>query len=275
MDFQSWVCGFMDGVGLFLLREMTVDQAAVIRQMIGEKGAKTLDIIAPIAVQLASGSKPRHQLTSGCGHTCPGRVAGGFVEGAGGIGNDKYFVTRLTGGEGGEGHADFSHNPGDDELFFAGGFNCVQEVLIIPRIDIAGAGDVGGVRKHLLQFGHQRPVGSAFEAGGQNRGQFEVLRAVRQRQNVVLEIVRREILDKIGQSGLVIYQQDGGVIFIEAIVLECAHNFTSVWLDIYWVRHYFIWLPEFSTDNSHSTLTRVICKLPFSLPYYTPQVFID
>jgi hypothetical protein len=53
--------------------------------------------------------------------------------------------------------------------------------------------------------------------------------AVGQREDVVLEVVRGEILDAIGQAGLVIDQQDGTVVFIETVVFERAHDSSSVW----------------------------------------------
>ncbi|MNF03322.1 hypothetical protein D3C80_2026120 [compost metagenome] len=74
-----------------------------------------------------------------------------------------------------------------------GGFHRGDEVLVVPGIDLAGAGDIGRIRKLLLEFRHQRAVGAILEAGGEDGRQFEVAGQVGQGQHVVLELVRIDI----------------------------------------------------------------------------------
>lgn len=72
---------------------VTGDEAAIGGQMIREESAQALDVIPPIAMQLASDAEPAHQLGTGCRHAGPSRVAGRLVECPGGIRNDKDFKT--------------------------------------------------------------------------------------------------------------------------------------------------------------------------------------
>ena len=60
--------------------QVAVDEATVIRQVIGKQRAQTFDVIAPVAVHLARDAKPRHQLRARRLHAEPRRVAGGLVE---------------------------------------------------------------------------------------------------------------------------------------------------------------------------------------------------
>jgi len=69
----------------------------------------------------------------------------------------------------------------------AGGLHCLDEVLVVPGVDLAWAGDVRGIREQCFQLRHQRAVGALLEAGGEDGRQVEELGQVGQGQHVVLE----------------------------------------------------------------------------------------
>jgi hypothetical protein len=54
-------------------------------------------------------------------------------------------------------------------------------------------------------------------------GRLKNFRQVGQRQHVVLEFVWREVLNQRNQTGLVVDQQDYGVVFVQAVVGCSAH----------------------------------------------------
>ena len=59
---------------------------------------------------------------------------------------------------------------------------------------------------------------------GQDGRQFEEIRHVGQRQNVVLELVWREVLYQRNQTCLVVDQQNYGVVFVQAVVSGVSHD---------------------------------------------------
>jgi hypothetical protein len=73
--------------------------------------------------------------------------------------------------------------------FFSGSFHGLDEVFIVPGIDLPRTSDVGRFRKQLLEFWHKWSIGATFKAGRQNRRQLEILRGIGQRQHVVLELI--------------------------------------------------------------------------------------
>ncbi len=158
-----------------LFGEVARHEIAVVRNVGGEQGAQTLDVIAPVAMQLAGHTEPAHQLRPRCLHARPGRVTRHLIEGARGVGDNEYVKALLNGGQGGEGHTDFGHHAGNDQLLAAGLLDGVDEILVVPGVDIAGARDVRRIGEQLLQFRHQWAVGAVLKAGGQNRGELEIL----------------------------------------------------------------------------------------------------
>ena len=199
---------------------MACHEVFVSREVVSEEGSQAFDVVSPVAMEFAGEAEPGHELCSARLHAGPGGVAGGFVEGAGGVGDDEDFVAFFEGGEGGKGDADFGDDAGEDELLFAGGFDGFDEVFIVPGVDVAGAGDVGRIGKEGLDLGHERTVGAVFETGGEDRRQFEILGGVGEGHDVVAEFFGREVADEIAEARLVIDEQDGGVVFVEAAVGE-------------------------------------------------------
>ena len=63
------------------------------------------------------------------------------IEGAGSIGNHKYFEAGFNGVQNGEGH-DFGDDTGNDQLLLAGGLDGVNEVFVVPGVDLTRAGDI-------------------------------------------------------------------------------------------------------------------------------------
>ena len=88
---------------------------------------------------------------------------------------------------------------------------------------MTGAGDKRRIGEHLSDFGQQRPVGTAFQTGGQNRRQAEKFGAVGQCQNVVLEFAGSEILHEGKQARLMIDKKTYGLFLIQPRILF-AHD---------------------------------------------------
>ncbi|RMT14404.1 hypothetical protein ALP52_02940 [Pseudomonas amygdali pv. mori] len=63
-----------------------------------------------------------------------------------------------------------------------------------------------------------------FETGGEDGRQFEEAGQVSQGQDVILELVRREVLYQRDQACLMIDQQHDGVIFVQAAVRGVFHG---------------------------------------------------
>ncbi|MCY1179882.1 hypothetical protein D9M73_203010 [compost metagenome] len=112
-------------------------------------------------------------------------------------------------------------------MFLASCLDRLDEVFVVPGVDLARASDVRRIRKECLEFGHQRSVGTGFETGGEDGRQLEVLGQVSQRQHVVLELVRLDIAHQRQQASLVVNQQYGSVVFVQAVVGEFAHGLCS------------------------------------------------
>ncbi|MNF96275.1 hypothetical protein D3C84_790590 [compost metagenome] len=74
-------------------------------------------------------------------------------------------------------------------MLATGGLDCLDEIFVIPRVDLAWAGDIRRVRKHLFQLRHQWTIWALLEAGGENGRQLEKPGYVCQGQHVVLELV--------------------------------------------------------------------------------------
>jgi len=72
-------------------------------------------------------------------------VAGDLIESARGVGYHEHFIALLDGGKSRKGYADFGNHAGDDELLAAGLLHRIDEILIVPGVDVAGPGDVGRV----------------------------------------------------------------------------------------------------------------------------------
>lgn len=199
-------------------------QTAVRGKVIGEEGAEPFHVIAPIAMKFAGRAKPCEKLAPRRAHSLPCGVAGRFIKGTRGVGDDEYLKPLFASRQGGEGYADLGDDSGDNELLLASRFHGFDEVFVVPRIDLPGAGDAWSIGKDLLELWHQRTVGAGFKARGEDHREVEILRGVGQRENVVLKLVGGKVMHEIGQSGLVIYEEDGDVVFIEAMVFEVAHD---------------------------------------------------
>lgn len=175
---------------------MTVHPVAIIRNVIVQQRPQALHVVAPIAMQFAGHGKPGHQLHAGLRHAVPGGITGDLVEDARGIGNYEDVVTGFDGGQCRERHAYLGDHARNEQLLSAGRLDGVDKILIVSGIDLAWAGDVWRIRELLLQLWHQRAVGAVLEAGGQDRRQREIRGDIRQRQHVILELVRINIANQ-------------------------------------------------------------------------------
>ena len=142
----------------------------------------------------------------------------GFVEGAGSVGDHEDLKAFVKGTQGRERHAHVGHHTGNDDLLAAGGLDGLDEIFVVPRVDLARARNVRRVGEQFFELRHQWAVGAAFKAGGQDGRQVEELRHVGQGQHVVLELVGGEILHQGDQAGLVINQQNNSIVFVQALV---------------------------------------------------------
>ncbi|MNL65300.1 hypothetical protein D3C87_1896140 [compost metagenome] len=81
-------------------------------------------------------------------------------------------------------------------MLTAGSLDCLDEVFVVPSIDLARPGDIRRVREHLFEFWYQWAIGALFEACREDGRQLEKFGYVSQRQHVVFEFVRGEILNQ-------------------------------------------------------------------------------
>ncbi|MNZ35307.1 hypothetical protein D3C78_527040 [compost metagenome] len=153
-----------------------------------------------------------------------GGVAGHGIEGAGGIGHHEHLELFFQCRQRRERHTHLGHYTGDDQLLLAGGLHCLDEVFVVPGVDLPRAGDVRGVREQCFEFWYQRAVRALFEAGGEDGRQVEELGQVSQGQHVVLERIRLDVANQGQQTSLVVDQQNSGVVFVQAVVFEVGHG---------------------------------------------------
>ena len=220
---------FNDGIGVVIF--VTVLQLAYGNNELSAMGVIGVflkealgGVVAPVAVQFARDAKPAHELAAGRLHPRPGCIARGLVEGARSVSDDEDFVTFLPRRERRERDADFGDDAGDEQLLLARRLHRLHKILVVPRIDVAGPGDVGRIGEERFQFRHKRAIRAILEARGEDRRQVEVFRGIGEREDGVLEVVRREVLHAVGQTSLMIDEQDGDICLIEAVVFERAHG---------------------------------------------------
>src|SRR3546814_19588299 len=67
------------------------------------------------------------------------------------IGDHEYLETFGQGRQCREGYTDFSDDAGDDQLLLAGGLDRLDEIFVVPGVDLAGTSDVWRVREQSLE----------------------------------------------------------------------------------------------------------------------------
>jgi hypothetical protein len=92
------------------------DEVAVVGDMVGEKCAKPLDIVAPVAVQFAGNGEPGHEVRAGCRHAVPRGMPRNLVPPWSGYRRGLAPLATAIGGRGGGGGASLPslvgpHNP--------------------------------------------------------------------------------------------------------------------------------------------------------------------
>jgi hypothetical protein len=107
--------------------------------MVREEIAQAFNVIAPVLMQLAGHTEPVHQLRARSGHPCPGGLADGRIERAGGVGHDEDLIARFKCGERDESDAHVRDHAGDDQLAAPGRLDGLDVLVVIPGIDLAGA----------------------------------------------------------------------------------------------------------------------------------------
>lgn len=127
--------------------------------MLREQVPQPFDIISPIAVQFARRAKPTHQLRAGLGHAIPSRIARNRIERAGCVGDDENLIPLFQRRERRKRHANLGHHAGDDQLFLARGLYRLDEIFIIPGIDIAGTSNIGASGNVCFSSGTKGPFG--------------------------------------------------------------------------------------------------------------------
>ena len=114
-------------------------QVSICWNMVGEQVTQALNVIPPVTMQLADHSEPIQQLRSSICHPCPCRLTDRFIEGPGRIRDDKHVVSCLQRRERGEGDAHVGDHAGNNELSAPGRLYSLDEVFIIPGINLARA----------------------------------------------------------------------------------------------------------------------------------------
>lgn len=94
-----------------------------------------------------------------------------------------------------EGYTNVCDDSGNDQLFAAGILHRRHEIVIVPGVDLARAGDERRVRK-IFPSAQARSArsGPVFKTRRENRWQFVVFRDIRESQDIVLKLAGRKIL---------------------------------------------------------------------------------
>mgnify|MGYP000085182697 CR=1 FL=1 len=194
------------------------DKVAIVGNVLREQRTEALNVVTPVAVELAGRAKPRHQLRTIGYHTRPRSVASHRIECAGGISHNKHLKILREGGEDRERDAHLSDDASNNKLLFAGSPHRGHKVLIVPGVDLAGAGNEGGIREHRLELRDDRAVGTLLKRGRKDGGEVEVLRECGEGEDISLELIGINIADEGQKASLVVDEQHSGVVLVEADV---------------------------------------------------------
>ena len=96
----------------------------------------------------------------------------------------------------------------------------LSQALMLP-----GRAMYGASGNSSFSSGTSGPFGPFSKLVVRIVGSLKYFAAGGQRQHVVLEFVGREVLHQRDQARLVIHQQHGGVVLVQAVVFECTHDF--------------------------------------------------
>lgn len=102
----------------------------------------------------------------------------------------------------------FSDDTTNDQLLLAKGLDSLAEVRVIPGVDLTLATDEGSVGVHLGDLLEQEAVGATVGGGGQDGRQIKDVANGRVGQHVVAEVVGAEVSNELGQTDLVIDDQE-------------------------------------------------------------------
>ena len=94
----------------------------------------------------------------------PRRLPAGQVERSGGISNDKDFVTVLNGRQRRKSDAHLGHDARDDQLLFSRRLDGLDEIFVVPGVDVARPCDVKEIPGNMaLSSGTSGPLGPSLE----------------------------------------------------------------------------------------------------------------
>src|SRR5690606_8312718 len=119
-----------------LLRTEALHQVGIVRQVLGQNTTETLNVVAPVTMQLTTNAEPVHQLGAGLLHTAPGCISSGLIERAGGISNHEHLKPFFQRRQCWERDAHIGHHARDQQLFLPGGLHGLYEVFVVPGIDL-------------------------------------------------------------------------------------------------------------------------------------------
>jgi hypothetical protein len=102
----------------------------------------------------------------------------------------------------------FSNDTTNDQLLLASGLDSSTEIGVVPGVDLTLAADEGSVGVHLGDLLEQEAVGATVGGGGQDSRQIKDVANGRMGQHVVAEVVGAKVTNELGQTDLVIDDQE-------------------------------------------------------------------
>lgn len=103
----------------------------------------------------------------------------------------------------------FGDDTADNQLLLAGGLDGRAELGIVPGVDLALAMDNGHIGVQIHDLLDHQSVGTSIRGSGHDNGQIEQVAQGGVGKHVVAEVVGVEVADQLGETDLVVNDENG------------------------------------------------------------------
>lgn len=103
----------------------------------------------------------------------------------------------------------FGDNTADNQLLLAGGLDGRAELGVVPGVDLSLAMDNGHIGVQVDDLLNHQSVGASVGGSGHDDGQVEQVAQGGVGEHVVAEVVGVVVADQLGETDLVVDDEDG------------------------------------------------------------------
>lgn len=102
----------------------------------------------------------------------------------------------------------FGHDTANNQLLLSGGLDSLAEFLVVPCVDLALTANKSGIGVHVGDLFQQKAVGTRIGRRSQNSRQIKDIADGGVRKHVVAEVIGAIVTHELGQTNLVIDDQE-------------------------------------------------------------------